>query len=630
MSGAPRRLVSRLIAIQIVAWGATGLLVVAFAPRLLLLEDAVVAGSAALALWAWAAIAIIVVVVTVFVGLRKKPLLRALSGTGGPVDPVQVQALYGVPARLATLDLVATLAVGAVTLVPPIRPEDNDLFTQIELVLLVMTMSSAMVLPAYVAMRASVARVLELVSPGVSGEAVRRLGDGLRVSRVRGRLLAAVVAPVAFVALGASLLAHAHLRAIDSLSRQNDAAELAEAVFDPVDGDVRGRDQAIVAALRLGLIVRVWPSEALFSVTRNDTGHTVVTVPLQDGHAVLEFATARITLWTGAYVALAFLATAVAWAFGHRMGHAFAEDVALATREIEATGVAEVVRGGRIRGDPRFESVQALMSAADGLGGVFREFARAQQRAIVARAATERTRGMFLASMSHDLKAPLNAILGFTELVSRENLSDGQRESVTIIEQRGRELLYLIETILDTARVEAGELTVSPEYTRVGDIVMPAVLGARELTASLNRQISGEIQPGVPRVLADPERMTQALTAITLVASRFSDDGQVVVRAGMPADGEQLHIDVEVIGRGMSKEDREKVFDAFEHFDHARKHGSLGLGPALARAIVELHRGSVAVSTTEAGGTVFRIWLPSERGIARESRPAPPPSARDS
>ena len=121
--------------------------------------------------------------------------------------------------------------------------------------------------------------------------------------------------------------------------------------------------------------------------------------------------------------------------------------------------------------------------------------------------------------------------------MSRGTLTDGQRESVVIIEQRGRELLYLIDTILDAARVEAGELTVSPEWTRVGDVVMPAVLDARELTAGMDVDITGEIQPGVPRILVDATRLTQALTAIILVASRFAEKGHVVVRAAMPAEG---------------------------------------------------------------------------------------------
>src|SRR5262249_42185106 len=151
-------------------------------------------------------------------------------------------------------------------------------------------------------------------------------------------------------------------------------------------------------------------------------------------------------------------------------------DVTVATYELEAMGVADVLRGERMPAGARFQSVSALMKAADELGGVFREFAGAQQRAIDARGATERMRGLFLASISHDLQAPLNALLGFADLVSRGALTEGQKESVAIIAQRGRELLYLINTILDSARVEAGELTVSPEWARVGDVVMPAVL----------------------------------------------------------------------------------------------------------------------------------------------------------
>jgi signal transduction histidine kinase len=252
---------------------------------------------------------------------------------------------------------------------------------------------------------------------------------------------------------------------------------------------------------------------------------------------------------------------------------------------------------------------------------VFREFARAQQNAITARASTERMRGLFLASMSHDLKAPLNAILGFAGLVSRGKLSVAQRESIGIIEQRGRELLYLIDTILDVARVEAGELTVSPEWAAVDDVVTAAVLEARDLTVGLYVDITGEIQPDVLRIFVDAARLAQALTAIILVATRFADHGHVVVRASLPTVEERLRIDVEVTGRVIAAADRKKVFDAFTQADRARRHGSLGLGPSLARAIVELHQGGIDVETTEAGGTVFHMWVPSERPSRVPSAP---------
>jgi signal transduction histidine kinase len=614
VKNAAGRLLVRLGAIQIAAWATKELLVVVFAPRLLLLDPSVIAGSGRFVLYSWIANAAFVIAATVFVARRVRPLLRELAVGVSQIEPTAVHVLYAAPSRLVALDLVGTFAVAAASLVAPFRPETNDLYTQVELALLAITMASVAALPAYVMMRASVARVLELVPVSAAREAIELLGtQERRMPRVRRRLLAAVVAPVAFVALGASLLVHAHLRAFDTSSRQDDAAELAQGVLDAVEGDVRGRKAAIDAASAYGFDVDVSRSMALFSVKRTDEGRTIVTVPLADGHAIARFETARLSPGTGVYAGFALVAIAVAAMLGWRTGRAFADDVALAEHELEATGVAEVLRGGRIKGNARFQSVAALMKAADELGGVFREFARAQQRAIDARAATERMRGLFLASMSHDLKAPLNAILGFAGLVSRGPLTDGQHESVAIIEQRGLELLYLIDTILDAARVEAGELTVSPELTRVGDIVMPAVLNARALAGGMKVEIVGEIQPGVPQLIADPARLTQALTAIVLVASRFAESGHVLVRASLPAGGDRLRIDVDVTGRGIAAADREKIFDAFKHADRARRHGSLGLGPSLARSIVELHGGAIDVETTEAGGTVFHVWVPSER-----------------
>jgi signal transduction histidine kinase len=618
VNNAARRLVARLVAIQLVAWGAKELLVAVFAPRLLLLEPTVVVANARLLLWGWLAMAVLVVTATVLVGSRVRPLLLELTVGASHVEPRDVHVLYDAPWHLVAIDLGGTFVVAASTLIAPLRPVASDLYTQVELALLSLTMASVAALPAYVMMRASVARVLELVPVAASREAIELLETRDRgMARVRRRLLAAVVAPVAFVALGASLLVHAHLRAFDTSSRQNDAAELAQGVLDVVDGDVRGRKPATEAAQAYGFDVDLSRSTAFFSATRTDEGQTVLAVPLGDGHATVEFETARLSPGTTVYLGLALIAIAIAGMLGWRTGGAFSDDVGLAERELEATGVADVLRGGRILGDARFQSVAALMHATDKLGGVFREFASAQQRAIDARTATERMRGLFLASMSHDLKAPLNAILGFAGLVSRGPLSDGQRESVAIIEQRGLELLYLVDTILDAARVEAGELTVSPERTRVGDVVMPAVLDARDLTVGMNVEIVGEIQPGVPQALADPARLIQALTAIILVAARFAERGHVVVRASMPASGDQLRIDVDVTGRGIAPADQEKIFDAFKHADGARRHGSLGLGPSLARAIVELHGGAIDIETTPAGGTVFHVWVPSERGTSR-------------
>jgi len=237
MKSRAERIVSRLIAIQVVAWAATGLLVSAFAPRLLLLDGGVVEGSSEVAMGGWAVVLLTIVAATWVAGVRARSLLASLGREGGSIDPKIVNLLYSTPARLVVVTLLATLTVGALTLMPPIRPPTNDLSTQVELVLLVLTIASAAVLPAYVGMRASVAATLELVSVTAARDAVELFVTARgRVARVRHRLMAAVAAPVAFVALGASLLVHAHLRAFDTSSRQTDVAELVEGVFDAVEG----------------------------------------------------------------------------------------------------------------------------------------------------------------------------------------------------------------------------------------------------------------------------------------------------------------------------------------------------------------------------------------------------------
>jgi signal transduction histidine kinase len=621
------RLVARLIVMQVAVTLATELVVVAFAPRLLLLDSSVVLGSLTLVTWGGAAMLAYAALVGVVLTRGVRPALRALSAGSNEVSVADILGLYDLPARLVLADLVGAALLCAAAFVPQIRPTTNDLSTQIEIALLTMTMASVAALPTYVMMRASVARVLELVPVEVSREAIDFLTGRKRdVGRVRYRLFAAVVAPVAFVAFAASLLVHAHLRAFDTSAREQDAMELAEAAFQPLGGRTDGRKEAGEEARANGFAAELSYAGAARGVVHNDEGQTIVTVPLTDGHVTLRFDTARVSAVSGVYILIALIATAIAGLLGARLGGAFAQDVLLATREVQATGAVDVIKGTRIQRDARFHAVVALRSAMDELGGVFREFASAQERAIEARTSTERMRGLFLASMSHDLKAPLNATLGFAELVKREPLTEGQRESATIIEQRGRELLHLIDTILDAARAEAGELAIAAEWTRVGDVVMPAVLDARELTEGTGVKVIGEIQPGVPRILVDAGRVTQALTAIILVAVRFAEQGIVRVRATLPAAGERLRIDVESTGRGLPPAERDKIFEAFKHTDRARRHGSLGLGPSLARTIIERHGGVMGVEATEGGGTAFHVWVPTERMSTRalpENEPVP-------
>jgi signal transduction histidine kinase len=605
------RLVARLILIQLAVGMATEAFVILFAPRLLLLDTRVLHGSIRITIWVTAIMVAWDFVATLVVTRELRRVLRALALGSSSVEPGDLVSLYSLPARLTTLDLVAALVVSTTTLFSPVRPPTNDPYTQLALVLLTMTMVSAAALPLYIMLRTSVTRVLE-IAPQPAATAALEMIDMRRASRVRSRVVSSVAGPVAFVALGASLLVYAHARAFDASARESDATELARGVFDLVSGDGDGRKEAAEEARAHGFQLALDRDPAGFAVQHTEDGDTLLTVPLDSGHANVRFATTRLSPVTGVYLFLAFVAAALASILGARLGRSFTADLALATREVRATGVEDVIRGTRVTREPLFQSVTKLLDAISELGGIFREFAAAQEKSIIARAAAERMRGLFLASISHDLKGPLNSILGFAELVRRSELTEGQQESLDIIEQRGRELLILIQTILDSSRAEAGELQLAPELTMVGDVVMSAVLDAKELAVGTGVEIVGEIQPGVPRLFVDSTRITQAINAVIMSAVRFSEKGQVQVRAAIPPNvANKLRIDVESSGRGVPKEELDKVFEAFKYADRARRMGSLGLGLSLARSIVELHGGSIEVEEMTGGGAGFHVWLPT-------------------
>ncbi len=610
MNAFAARFVARLVAIQVAAWAIAGFLAFIFAPRLLLLNKPVMSASSSLLFWLFIVNAIVGEITTVLLTRKLWPTIQALTEGSPDIEPENLLAIYALPARIVGSHLVIAFDASMATVLPFLRPHANDATTEFSLILLVLTMVSAITLPLYVMLRSNVARMLEL-APAAAARSAIELVEELphNVPRVRARFLAAVTAPVIFVALGASLLVYAHARVNDAALRRKTAIDLATGVLDLVKDSSSGRDEAILVGDRVGYRSEIFHGPAP-KQTSSDDGDNTIIAPLDDGYAVVSYGDARVSPVIGVYALVALVAAACAALLGSRIGGLFTEDLWLATQGVRQTGVADVIRGLRLVRAPRFLSVSALLRSVDDLGAVFREFAGAQAGAISAREGTERMRALFLASMSHDLKAPLNAILGFAAIVSRNRLSSGQEESLAIIEQRGRELLSLIQTILDSSRVEARQLEITSEWTLMADVVTSAVLDIRDLGLPQGIEVIAEIQPGLPRVFIDPARIVQALNGVISSAVRFTDKGEVQVRATWPSGADRVRIDIETTGRGIPAGERERIFEAFKFSDKARRHGSLGLGLSLARSIVELHQGTIEVDTLQGGGMVFHVWLP--------------------
>lgn len=636
MSAPGRAFLARVLALTIAVQLGAHLLTAVFAPRVLLL-DRTGAASVFTSLGMVAALTAITSALTLLLVTRGAAWsVDVLFTERARVSPADVLRLHAVPVRFVVTCGVIWLGMGLSLLLPGIRARGLDGAQRLALLLLLSCLLSTALLPTYVALRASVARVLELAPPAATHEALIAVGGRTR-GRIRRRFALAVLTPVTFIALGSSLLVDANTHAYDRDARVSDAVDVTRAVLGPVGAEPPSDAEwrAVAAAAKpFGYDLGAGPDDAEPSVAptvaRSDEGITRVTVPIGRRSAELSFATASVSPVIHYYVMASLLAIGLATLLGYRIGVAFDRDLALATREVQRVGVADVVRGTFVRNEARFAKVDELLEAIDSLGGVFREFASAQQRAIDARGATERMRALLLASMSHDLKAPLNAILGFAELVGRNALTEGQRESLTIVTQRGRELLLLVETILDSARAEAGELEVIPTSSNVDDIVMSAVLEARDLSAGTPVQVQAQLQPDIPPVFVDGTRIAQALTAIVMTAARFAGQGIVEVRGTLPDPLGSLRIEIETNGEGLPRSEREKIFDTVKDAASARRHGALGLGLQLARAIVEIHEGRVEVEHATRGGLVFRVWLPVRADPDSIRKRAAVPSRRDS
>ncbi len=238
-------------------------------------------------------------------------------------------------------------------------------------------------------------------------------------------------------------------------------------------------------------------------------------------------------------------------------------------------------------------------------------FAEAHERALAARERAQKMRGLLFASVSHDLKSPLNAVLGLAELLAEEELGASQRESLALVTTRGRELLALIETILDAARVDSGQLALTLERTRVDELVERAVRTAEDLVGAPCERPIVELAEGLPDVAADASRLPHAIAVLIAHATRtVAGDARarpVRVRATLEVGFEKaIRIDVEYGSRAVPPEELEALL--------ARQSSSRGrgltLGLNLARSVIELHAGTVVVDVLPDGAPVARCSVP--------------------
>jgi two-component system sensor histidine kinase/response regulator len=260
--------------------------------------------------------------------------------------------------------------------------------------------------------------------------------------------------------------------------------------------------------------------------------------------------------------------------------------------------------------------------------------AQTERQARLAAEAANEAKSNFLARMSHDLRTPLNAVLGYAQILQRDkSLNERQHAALGTIHSSGQHLLTLINDILDLSKIEAGKLELNPR-----DVELPAYLKDIAATIRVKAEDKGigfqcMLSPELPSVVrCDTTRVRQVLLNLLDNAVKFTDTGRVALRVrSMPCEGAtaqsdvaRLRFEVEDSGVGIAPDQIEASFQPFEQVgDVRRRTGGTGLGLAIGRNLVRVMGGDIQVRSTLGQGTCFwfDLQLPcAETGTAAAPR----------
>jgi len=225
----------------------------------------------------------------------------------------------------------------------------------------------------------------------------------------------------------------------------------------------------------------------------------------------------------------------------------------------------------------------------------------------------------FLATVSHELRTPLNSILGFSDLLaSVKTLEDKQRRYATNIERSGRQLLDMINHMLDLAKLESGRMEVRPVEFDVGTVVQTQCDLARPLSERKHIELDCEIAPDLPPMLQDRGKLEQIINNLLSNAVKFTPDGgRIHVAARRDRRGD-LRLSVADTGVGISESEQSVVFEKFRQGASAisggnamtREFSGSGLGLSIVRELCRLLGGDVTLESELGRGSEFTVMLP--------------------
>ncbi|MFO7310201.1 MAG: ATP-binding protein, partial [Pseudomonadota bacterium] len=235
----------------------------------------------------------------------------------------------------------------------------------------------------------------------------------------------------------------------------------------------------------------------------------------------------------------------------------------------------------------------------------------------------------FLATVSHEVRTPLNGILGMADLLADTRLDPEQATYVRAVKTSGEVLLSLIDDILDFSKIEAGKIALVQEPFDLRSLVENVVELLAPRAQGKGIEIASFVSPDLPPlVLGDRDRLRQVLMNLAGNAVKFTDRGGVGVCIEVQPDG-LVAFSVADTGPGIPKDRQDAVFREFEQVDDtaSRRHGGTGLGLAICRHIVERMGGTITVESEEGRGATFRFAI-ALAAVGGDSPPALPPPTK--
>jgi signal transduction histidine kinase len=224
----------------------------------------------------------------------------------------------------------------------------------------------------------------------------------------------------------------------------------------------------------------------------------------------------------------------------------------------------------------------------------------------------DREKSEFLATVSHELRTPLNSIIGFSQLLlggMDGDLSQAQREDVHIVESSGNHLLGIINDILDLSAMESRRIDLSRVIVHLDALAREVVRAAEGQLRGKSIVLRVDMRPPPDPVDADPKRLRQILGNLVANAIKFTQKGEIVVRAR--AVGRFVEVEVADTGPGIPSSELETIFESYAQLGDAkvRRRGT-GLGLAICRHLVELHGGEIRAESQLGRGSSFFFTVP--------------------